>query len=103
MTKTSKNILLVVLIALLAVFAFNAKTFAATEEQAIKTYTDVKLQSKNNDVVSISQKDKEQKSKVLLANGDLWNLDTTTNTLTNKEKGNVKKYVYKIVYFIYRN
>ena len=99
MTKTSKKILLVVLIALLTVFAFNAKTFAATEEQAIKTYTDVKLQSKNNDVVSISQKDKEQKSKVLLANGDLWNLDTTTNTLTNKEKGNVKKYVYGIVYF----
>ena len=99
MTKTSKKILLVVLIALLTVFALSAKVFATTGEQAIKTYTDVKLQSKNNDVVSISQKDKEQKSKVLLANGDLWNLDTTTNTLTNKEKGNVKKYVYGRVYF----
>ena len=98
MTKTSKKILLVVLIALLTIFALNTKAFA-TEVQAIKTYTDVKLQSKNNDVVSISQKDKEQKSKVLLANGDLWNLDTTTNTLTNKEKGNVKKYVYGRVYF----
>ena len=99
MTKTSKKILLVVLIALLTVFALSAKVFATTGEQAIKTYTDVKLQSKNNDVVSISQKDKEQKSKVLLANGDLWNLDTTTNTLTNKEKGNIKKYVYGRVYF----
>ena len=99
MTKTSKKILLVVLIALLTVFALSAKVFATTGEQDIKTYTDVKLQSKNNDVVSISQKDKEQKSKVLLANGDLWNLDTTTNTLTNKEKGNVKKYVYGRVYF----
>ena len=98
MTKTNKKILLVVLIALLTIFALNTKAFA-TEVQAIKTYTDVKLQSKNNDVVSISQKDKEQKSKVLLANGDLWNLDTTTNTLTNKEKGNVKKYVYGRVYF----
>ena len=98
MTKTNKKILLVVLIALLTLFALSTKTFA-TEEQVIKTYTDVKLQSKSNDVVSISQKDKEQKSKVLLANGDLWNLDTTTNTLTNKEKGNVKKYVYGRVYF----
>ena len=98
MTKTNKKILLVVLIALLTVFALSTKAFAA-EEQAIKTYTDVKLQSKSNDVVSISQKDKEQKSKVLLANGELWNLDTTTNTLTNKEKGNVKKYVYGRVYF----
>ena len=57
MTKTSKKILLVVLIALLTVFALSAKVFATTGEQAIKTYTDVKLQSKNNDVVSISQKD----------------------------------------------
>lgn len=184
MTKTSKKILLVVLLTLLTVFAFSAKVFAVSNtEEAITwfkdsnnfkdktviigqrfagitnnyyvTYnlrptskssnTDVvdfaenstsyfiaksegtatitatcvndtetltqsykvtvikpkdsKLQSKTNDVVSITPDYTNQKNKVLFANGELWNLDSNTNKLVNKEKGNIKKYVYGSVYF----
>ena len=60
---------------------------------------DSKLQSKTNDVVSIVPDYKNQKNKVLLANGELWNLNSNTNKLENKETGNVKKYVYGSVYF----
>ena len=185
MTKTSKKILLVVLLAVLTIFAFNAKAYAyisnkddaiawfkdsnnfkdktiiigqrfaavtndysityylhptiksnntnvvdfeanstrnlvgKTEGTATITATcvndtetltksykvtvikpkDTKLQSKINEVVSIVPDYKSQKNKVLLANGELWNLDNNTNKLENKETGNVKKYVYGAVYF----
>ena len=181
MTKTSKKILLVLLIALLTVFAFSAKAFAASND-AVDTFKDKnnfkdqtifvgqkvpvqpddysvryslsprvtssntkvvdfqdssnyylvakaegtstitlecyngnellkqsynikvvkvkesKLQSKTNDVVSIESNYVEKKDKVLYANGELWDLDITTNKFT-KNTGNVKKYTYGDVYF----
>ena len=60
---------------------------------------DSKLQSKENDVVSVTPNYKDKVNKVLLANGELWNLDESTNTLKSKDNGNVKKYVYGYVYF----
>jgi len=93
MTKTSKKILLVAILAILVAFIFNAKVYAAS------SITDKKLQSKTNDVVSIATDYTEKKDKVLFANGELWNLNSETNKLINKEKGNVKKYVYGTVYF----
>ena len=93
MTKTSKKILLVAILAILTAFIFNAKVYAAS------SIADKKLQSKTNDVVSIVLNEKESKDKVLLANGELWNVNLETNKLSEKVKGNVKKYVYGSVYF----
>ena len=72
---------------ILTAFIFNAKVYAAS------SIADKKLQSKTNDVVSITPDYANQKNKVLFANGELWNLDSNTNKLVNKEKGNIKKYV----------
>ena len=93
MTKTSKKILLVAILAILTAFIFNAKVYAAS------SIADKKLQSKTNDVVSIESDYMARKDKVLLANGELWNVNLETNKLSEKEKGNVKKYVYGSVYF----
>ena len=92
MTKTSKKILLVAILAILTAFIFNAKVYAAS------SIADKKLQSKTNDVVSIESDYMERKDKVLFANGELWNIDSETNKLSEKEKGNIKKYVYGSVY-----
>ena len=186
MTKTSKKILLVIVVAFLTVFAFNVKAFASvnSQEEALEWFKDsnnfkdktvfagqrmpavsndytirrylypeikssdtsvvdlentsssyiiakkegsskitlvykdvtganieqsynikvvkikeTKLQSKNNDIVSATENYDEQKTKVLLANGELWNLDDNTNKLGNKVTGNVKKYTFGDVYF----
>lgn len=93
MTKISKKILLVAILAILTAFIFNAKVYAAS------SIADKKLQSKTNDVVSIESDYMARKDKVLLANGELWNVNLETNKLSEKEKGNVKKYVYGSVYF----
>ena len=84
MTKTSKKILLVAILAILTAFIFNAKVYAAS------SIANKKLQSKTNDVVSIVLNEKESKDKVLLANGELWNVNLETNKLSEKVKGNVK-------------
>ena len=60
---------------------------------------DSSLQSKNNDIISATENYEENKTKVLLANGELWNLDNNTNKLASKDTGNVKKYTYGDVYF----
>ena len=186
MTKTSKKILLIVLVAILTVFAFNVKAFASvsSQEEAITWFKDSnnfkdktvfvgqriaavstdynltyylkpeiksndtsvidfwensttylmaknvgstkititckdatganleqsynvkvikikesKLQSKNNDIVSVTENYDENKTKVLLANGELWNIDDNTNKLAKKDTGNVKKYTFGDVYF----
>ena len=57
-----------------------------------------KLDSKTNDVVSITGISKA-KTQVLLANGELWNTNSNTFKLTKKSTGNVAKYVYSDVYF----
>lgn len=57
-----------------------------------------KLDSKTNDVVSITGISKN-KTQVLLANGELWNTNSNTFKLTKKATGNVAKYVYSDVYF----
>ena len=167
MTKTSKKILLVLLIALLTVFAFSAKAFAASND-AVDTFKDknnfkdqtifvgqkvpvqpddysvryslsprvtssntkvvdfqdssnyylvakaegtstitlecyngneLLKQSYNIKVVKVKESNYvEKKDKVLYANGELWDLDITTNKFT-KNTGNVKKYTYGDVYF----
>ena len=93
MTKTSKKILLVAILAILTAFIFNAKVYAAS------SIADKKLQSKTNDVVLIESDYMAKKDKVLLANGELWSINPETNKLSEKEKGNVKKYVFGSVYF----
>lgn len=63
-----------------------------------KTSLSTKLNSSTNDVVSIATYSKD-KTQVLLANGELWNTDSTTFKLTSKAAGNVAKHVYSDVYF----
>lgn len=186
MTKTSKKILLVILVAIITIFAFSVKAFAyvSSQEEALTAFKDknnfkdriafvgqsidifqnsnynikiylnptikssntnvvdfekdsvtdfiaksegtstitleynddteiikqsysikvikannAKLQSKTNDVVSITDNYIEKKTKVLLANGELWNLNDSTGKLEKKDTGNVKKYIYGDVYF----
>jgi len=65
----------------------------------VKKPNNANLQSKTNDVVSLTNNYLDNKTKVLLANGELWNLNGNTGKLDKKETGNVKKYTYGDVYF----
>ena len=47
---------------------------------------------KTNDIVSITTDYNAEKTKVLLANGELWSLNKETSKFEKKETGNVKKY-----------
>ncbi len=62
-----------------------------------QTKENTKLDSKTNDVITISQ-NVDAKNQVLLANSELWNAKDKTYKLTTKKTGNVAKYVYSGVY-----
>lgn len=75
------------------------ETITQSYKITVKKANNAKLQSKTNDVVSITDNYIENKTKVLLANGELWNLNDSTGKLEKKDTGNVKKYIYGDVYF----
>ena len=70
------------------------KTFKINVKE---TSESTKLESNINDVVNISQ-DLDAKTKVLLANSELWNTKSKTYKINKKETGNVAKFVYASVY-----
>lgn len=81
-------------------------TITITSGDVTRTYkitvikpTDKALQSKTNDVVSLTRDYDAKRTKILLANSELWNLNKATNKLEKKVSGNVKKYVFGGVYF----
>lgn len=76
---------------------YNGKTAKKTFKIKVTKVKDAKLESKDNDVVSIA-KDKDGKEQILLANGDLWNTNKNTFEMTKKATTNVKKHVYTAVY-----
>ena len=80
---------------------YETKTETITQSYKItvKKADNAKLQSKTNDVVSVESNYLEKKTKVLLANGELWNINDNTCKLEKKDTGNVKKYTYGDVYF----
>lgn len=65
--------------------------------KVVQTKENTKLESKTNDVVSISGS-LDTKNQILLANGELWNAKDKTYKLAKKKAGNVSKYVYSEVY-----
>ena len=77
---------------------FNGKTIKKTFKVNVKrTKASTKLQSKVNDVVSITQLS-GKKTDVLLLNNELWNTNNKTYKISKKETGSVAKYVYSSVY-----
>ncbi len=76
-----------------------SETITQSYKITVKKPNDAKLQSKTNDVVSLTNNYLDNKTKVLLANGELWNLNGNTGKLDKKETGNVKKYTYGDAYF----
>lgn len=75
------------------------ETITQSYKITVKKADNAKLQSKTNDVVAIESNYLEKKTKVLLANGELWNINDNTCKLEKKDTGNVKKYTYGDVYF----
>ena len=75
------------------------ETITQSYKITVKKANNAKLQSKTNDVVSVESNYLEKKTKVLLANGELWNINDNTCKLEKKDTGNVKKYTYGDVYF----
>lgn len=77
---------------------YNEKTVTKTYKvNVIQTKENTKLESKINDVVSITP-NSQSKNEVLLANSELWKTNNKTYKLTKKDTGNVAKYVYSQVY-----
>ena len=61
----------------------------------IKSNENTKLESDDNDVISITS---YTTPKILLANSELWNTTEKDFTLSTKDAGNVSKFVYSNVY-----
>lgn len=77
----------------------NGETIKKTFKVNVKkTKESTKLQSKVNDVVSITQLS-NKKTDVLLLNNELWNTNNKTYKISKKETGSVAKYVYSCVYY----
>lgn len=77
---------------------YNDKTVTKTYKvKVIETKESTKLESKINDVISITP-NSNSKNEVLLANSELWKTNDKTYKLTKKDTGNVAKYVYSQVY-----
>lgn len=77
---------------------YNGKTASKKFKiNVVQTKENTKLDSKTNDVISITQS-ADAKNQVLLANSELWNAKDKTYKLTTKKTGNVAKYVYAGIY-----
>ena len=65
--------------------------------KVVQTKESLKLESTTNDVLSITTYELN-KPQILLANSELWKVDSNTFKLTKKATGNVAEYVYTNVY-----
>ena len=79
------------IIAILVVSMLFVKTNVYAANPLVEGST--KLESKTNDVKTIEVDAGDNKTKVLLDNGELWVLDSKTHKFSKKERGNVKKFI----------
>ena len=79
------------IIAILVVSMLFVKTNVFAANPLVEGST--KLESKTNDVKTIEVDAGDNKTKVLLDNGELWVLDSKTHKFSKKERGNVKKFI----------